>query len=48
MPGDEGRKAEEAWTNKMLIWGRTHQLRVQRICRYAVELKLKVPEGYCG
>ncbi len=45
--GEEGSKAEAAWISKMLIWGRTHHDRVQRICRWAVELKAPVPPGTC-
>jgi hypothetical protein len=48
MPDEAGRKAEEEWLAKVLIWGRTHHDRVQRICRWAVDLKLEVPDGYCG
>jgi hypothetical protein len=47
-PTEAGRRAEEEWLAKTLIWGRNHHDRVQRICRWAVDLKLKVPVGYCG
>jgi hypothetical protein len=47
-PGEEGRKAEEAWNARILIWGRRGWAQNARVCRWAVDLGLKVPEGYCG
>lgn len=47
-PGEVGSKAEAAWISKVLIWGRTHHDRVQRICTWARELKAPVPDGTCG
>ena len=46
-PGEAGTAAERAWWNQVLLWGRTHHDRVQRICGWARELKAPVPEGPC-
>lgn len=46
--GEAGRKAEEEWWTATLLWGRAHRDRVQRICRWARELKAELPAGYCG
>jgi hypothetical protein len=32
----------------MIIWGRTHHDRLARVCAWHRDLKLKVPDGYCG
>ncbi len=47
-PGDAGEAAERAWWNEMLLWGRGHRDKVARICRWARDLGLEVPAGYCG
>lgn len=47
-PGEAGAKAEEAWFNDVLAWGRTHHARVARICGWARDLKMPLPQGYCG
>lgn len=46
-PGQAGKDAEDAWWNKVLIWGRGEHGKVQRVCRWAVELKMDLPAGYC-
>ena len=48
LPGEVGEQAEDAWTNAMIIWGRTHHDRLARVCAWHRDLKLKVPDGYCG
>jgi hypothetical protein len=41
--------AERAWWGSMIEWGRTHHGRVERICRWARELKARLPTpDYCG
>ena len=47
LPGEEGARAEEDWNKQVLIWGRGHRDRVQRICRRSQRLGLALPEGYC-
>ena len=47
-PGDAGKAAEDKWWNDVLIWGRVHHDRVQRICQWARELKMDVSGEYCG
>lgn len=47
-PGQEGEDAERKWWNDVLLWGRTHQARVARVCKWARDLKLELPVGYCG
>lgn len=46
-PGEAGRAAEDAWRDQILIWGRTGWAQNARVCRWAVDLKLAVPPGYC-
>jgi hypothetical protein len=46
-PGDAGAKAEAAWHDKVLIWGRTGWAQNRRVCQWAVDMKLAVPAGYC-
>lgn len=48
LPGDAGKAAEDAWWNSVLLWGREHHDRVARICTWARDLKMKMPDGYCG
>lgn len=47
-PGPTGQLAEEQWWTDVLGWGRTHHDRLARVCKWAVDLGLEVPEGYCG
>ena len=47
-PGEAGAKAEKEWNDKILIWGRKGWAQNARVCRWAVELGLKVPTGYCS
>lgn len=46
--GEEGAKAEDAWQDRILIWGRTGWAQNRRVCQWAVELGMKVPDGYCS
>lgn len=48
VPGEEGQKVEDAWRDKILMWGRRGWNQNARVCKWAVDLGLKVPEGYCG
>lgn len=45
---DEGRKAEEAWFNAVLLWGRTHHDRLARVCGYFRDLKMPIPAEHCS
>ena len=45
---EEGRKAEEAWNNAILLWGRTHHDRLARVCGYFRDLKVALPTGHCS
>lgn len=47
-PGEAGAKAERAWWNDVLAWGRAHHDRVARICRWARDLKQAQPADLCG
>jgi hypothetical protein len=47
-PGDAGKIAEDEWHNQILLWGRRGWSQNARVCRWAVDLGLKAPEGYCG
>lgn len=47
MPGEAGKAAEDAWWNDVLVWGRGSHDKVQRICHWAVDMKMAVPKGYC-
>lgn len=47
-PSDAGKAAEDAWRDEVLIWGRTGWRQNARVCKWAVDLGLKVPAGYCG
>lgn len=46
-PGPAGEAAEREWWNKILLWGRGEHDRVQRVCKWAVDLGFKAPPGYC-
>jgi len=39
---------EAAWWNDVLLWGRDHQNKLSRVCKWAVDLKYEVPDGWCG
>ena len=41
-------KAEDAWHDRVLIWGRTGWAQNRRVCQWAVDLGLKVPKDYCA
>jgi len=47
LPGDAGKAAEDGWWNDVLIWGRGEHGKVQRVCRWAADLKMPIPAGYC-
>jgi hypothetical protein len=47
-PGEEGVKAENAWRDKVLIWGRRGWQQNRRVCQWAVDLGMSVPTGYCS
>lgn len=32
----------------MIDWGRSHRDKVARICGWARDLKMPLPDGYCG
>jgi hypothetical protein len=46
-PGPAGEAAEDAWWNSVLLWGRDEHGKVERICKWAVDLGLEVPDGFC-
>lgn len=46
--GETGAKAEDAWQDRILIWGRTGWAQNRRVCQWAVDLGMKVPDGYCS
>jgi len=39
---------ESAWWNDVLLWGRDHHNKLSRVCKWAVDLKYEVPDGWCG
>ena len=41
-------QAERQWWNAMVDWGRSHRDKVARICGWARDLKMPLPDGYCG
>lgn len=47
-PGQAGKDAENAWWNLVLIWGRGEHDKVVRVCKWARDLKMPLPAGYCG
>ena len=47
-PGPVGEAAEKAWWNSVLLWGRGEHSKVVRVCNWARDLKMEIPEGYCG
>lgn len=47
VPGEQGEAAEDKWWAEVLLWGRDHQARLQRICAWAVDLGMEVPDDYC-
>lgn len=47
-PGEAGQQDEDAWRDEVLAWGRKGWAQNARVCRWAVDLGLKVPKGYCG
>lgn len=47
-PGEAGQLAEDAWRDEILIWGRKGWAQNARVCKWATELGLDVPKGYCG
>jgi len=47
-PGEVGQQAEDSWRDEILIWGRKGWAQTARVCKWAVELGLEVPKGYCG
>lgn len=46
-PGPAGQLAEEQWWKDVLTWGRSEHADKVRICKWAVDLGLDVPQGYC-
>jgi hypothetical protein len=46
-PGPAGEVAEDTWWNSVLLWGRGEHDKVERICKWAVDLGLEVPDGFC-
>lgn len=40
--------AERVWWNSLLIWGRGEHAKVVRVCNWARDLKMPLPDGYCG
>jgi len=46
-PTPDGKAAEDAWWNSILLWGRDHHDKVERICKWSVDLGHKVPTGTC-
>lgn len=46
-PGPAGEAAERAWWNSMLLWGRGEQAKVQRICKWSIDLGLDAPADFC-
>ena len=46
--GEAGAKAEKQWNDRILIWGRTGWAQNRRVCQWAVDLGMKVPDGYCS
>lgn len=46
-PGPDGEAAERAWWNDVLVWGRAHHDRLARVCNWAHDLGMKLPDGYC-
>src|SRR5574338_1235006 len=47
-PGPAGEAAEKAWWNSVLIWGRGEHSKVVRVCNWARDLKMPLPDGYCA
>ncbi|QHN69454.1 putative Rz1 protein [Sphingomonas phage vB_StuS_MMDA13] len=47
-PGEAGAEAERKWHDEILAWGRKGWRQNARVCRWAVDLGLEVPQGYCG
>ena len=45
--GPVGEAAERAWWNEVLLWGRDHHAKVQRVCRWAVDMGFEAPPDYC-
>lgn len=39
---------ERAWWNSVLIWGRGEHSKVVRVCNWAHDLKMPLPDGYCA
>lgn len=39
---------ERAWWNSVLIWGRGEHSKVVRVCNWAKDLKMPLPDGYCA
>lgn len=47
LPGEAGETAEAVWWNRVLLWGRGEQAKVQRICKWSVDLGFEAPDGFC-
>lgn len=47
-PGEAGARAEKKWNDAVLIWGRTGWAQNKRVCKWAVDLGMVVPSGYCS
>lgn len=45
--GDVGKAAEDAWRDKVLIWGRKGWAQNRRVCLWAVDMKMPLPKDYC-
>lgn len=44
----DNEEVERAWWNSVLIWGRGEHSKVVRICNWARDLKLELPDDYCS
>lgn len=44
----ENEAVEKAWWNSVLIWGRGEHSKVVRVCNWAKDLKMPLPDGYCA